>query len=519
MQTALIRPRIALLLALFVASLLPVVPAAAWEVTITESTSCLNVFDDLDVENLLDGDTATCWAECVDGPGQGESVTFRFEQPVILDTLGIANGCQSEDGFESYNRVGEIEVVYSNGARERFPLADEKGVQRLPLTPMATTSLTVVITKVVLADSPFDRGQTCLSEVQFGGRSQDESTSVMAPAPEPAPEQVTEQVTEQAPAPAETLDQAMAQAQADADAVRDPVTEPLAPQQGDAIVLPTEEPAAVFTATASSALSADLGGMTFSAANLVDGSKRTAWVEGVSGAGLGEWAEIVLPVRKPLAGVWIANGCQAGEHTFLANNRAKVLEIGLSGGDSRAVRIEDVPGLQYVDLGDTMTEHLRLTIKDVYAGGDGENTCLSEVRPAYVGAGKAVSGMDDEQLGTPEERAMSVVRAFYTRLITLDDGYGALYADALRDDEELIFEVFRETQKQRGMYQLFRKALVDLDDLILRADKVAEDEVKVVVDGFYTVYVGSTYERIDENTVFTLILEDGRWKILDKQEL
>ncbi len=487
--------------------------AVAWEMTIKESTSCLNVFDDLDVENLLDNDPTTCWAECADGPGVGESVTFDFGESVVLQQLGIANGCQGEGDFESHNRVAQVEVVYANGARERFDLADRPGLQFLPLTPMSTTSLTLVITKATLADSLFDRGQTCLSEVQFVTRVQADDKAGDK-APEAAPEIVEEPAEE-------TAEEVAAAPQPDPipDVVPDPVTEPVAPEQDNDLALPAEEPALKFSATASSALTTELGGLSFSADNLVDGSKRTAWVEGVPGPGVGEWAEITLPVRKPLAGIWIANGCQAGERTFEANNRAKILDLALSSGDTRPIKVEDAPGLQFVDLGDTMTESLRLTIREVYTGGDGEHTCLAEVRPSYVGAGQAVADMDEETLGTPEERALGVVRAFYTRLITLDDGYVDLYAGALRDDEELIFEVFRETQKQRGMYQLFRQALVDLDDLGMSADQVSDDEIKVVVDGFYTVYVGPAFERIDENTVFTLIYEDAHWRIMDKQEL
>lgn len=114
------------------------------------------------------------------------------------------------------------------------------------------------------------------------------------------------------------------------------------------------------------------------------------------------------------------------------------------------------------------------------------------------------------------QRAVQVVRTFYIRLFTLDDDYTELYSRAVRSDEELGFEVFRETMRQRGHYAFFREAAVDLSGLTFTPGPVKNAEVHVTVTGSYVLHVAHIQEQEPEDAVFSLVWEDQGWRIRDK---
>ena len=96
---------------------------------------------------LLDADPTTIWS-----PVEPDDavVTFRFESPVWITAIEVANGDQSgPDEFEATGRVRVAEVEMGRGQRLRATLIDGDGRQvvRFP-SPALTTQAKVVVSEV-----------------------------------------------------------------------------------------------------------------------------------------------------------------------------------------------------------------------------------------------------------------------------------------------------------------------------------------------------------------------------------
>jgi hypothetical protein len=106
---------------------------------------------------LLDGDPTTVWS-----PADPDDavVTFRFETPVWITAIELANGDQSgPEAFEAIGRVRVAEIEMGRGQRLHATLIDGDGRQvvRFP-TPALTTQVELVVSEttggsgVALAD-------------------------------------------------------------------------------------------------------------------------------------------------------------------------------------------------------------------------------------------------------------------------------------------------------------------------------------------------------------------------------
>ncbi|HFI0743671.1 TPA: hypothetical protein ACGPAS_001678 [Streptococcus suis] len=61
----------------------------------------------------MDGSNDTCWQDGQDGDGVGETLTYTFEAPVLLDKIYVINGrVQSEDKYYENNRLSDATVYY-----------------------------------------------------------------------------------------------------------------------------------------------------------------------------------------------------------------------------------------------------------------------------------------------------------------------------------------------------------------------------------------------------------------------
>jgi hypothetical protein len=127
--------------------------------------------------------------------------------------------------------------------------------------------------------------------------------------------------------------------------------------------------------------------------------------------------------------------------------------------------------------------------------------------------GGQVAGIKDQ------EALREAIRAYFTKLVTLDDGYTELYAEHVREEEAFMFEYFKELQRQRHVFHLFRNALVDTAGLRFGPALSERDRIKLEVDGSYTIYVGETYEDMSVHTIFTFVSEHGAWRILAAEDL
>jgi hypothetical protein len=120
------------------------------------------------------------------------------------------------------------------------------------------------------------------------------------------------------------------------------------------------------------------GDVTYEAANVLDGDDETAWSEGVSGDGVGEWIELELNGAGEVSRLVIWNGYQKGEQ-FEDNARVDRVRIEL--GDRRFdADLLDVRGPQAVDLPQTVrTDRVRLTIMSVHEGRRYADAALSGI--------------------------------------------------------------------------------------------------------------------------------------------
>lgn len=158
-----------------------------------------------------------------------------------------------------------------------------------------------------------------------------------------------------------------------------------------------------FKISSSSELETKKGSFTYSAKNAHDLSFKTAWVEGVSGYGIGEYLTYSFPVRHPrITSIIIANGYVKSEKAFKNNSRVKTLAVYHNGTKLAILHLKDIRGTQsfkFSPIGSTRTEKynpetksyrneidteasdwsLKFEILEVYKGDKYDDTVISEI--------------------------------------------------------------------------------------------------------------------------------------------
>lgn len=118
---------------------------------------------------------------------------------------------------------------------------------------------------------------------------------------------------------------------------------------------------------------------------VLDGNPTTAWVEGSSGDGIGEYLELFFEeTLDNLVYLKVRNGYQKSDTLYLANNRVKELKVELiyKGSVNQEFRftLEDKAGWQEFKLNVTRKfDRLRLIIDDIYSGTKYHDTCISDL--------------------------------------------------------------------------------------------------------------------------------------------
>jgi hypothetical protein len=119
--------------------------------------------------NLVDGKLATAWNEGAPSTGEGQYVSFRYDQKVRVTGLRIANGYQRTDAtFAGNVRVRRLRVSFSDDSPPvEIELKDAKGFQDIIFNhPYVLTSLRLTI----LTTYPTRKwDDAALSEVQLVG--------------------------------------------------------------------------------------------------------------------------------------------------------------------------------------------------------------------------------------------------------------------------------------------------------------------------------------------------------------
>lgn len=112
-----------------------------------------------------------------------------------------------------------------------------------------------------------------------------------------------------------------------------------------------------------------------------DGNSRTAWSEGASGPGIGEWIAFDFKEKVKLRKILIEPGYFKTKELWEKNNRLRVIDLKFSNGMTKEVTFPDEMKEQTIDAEGIKTESVMLTIKSIYPGrNDSKDTLVSEVK-------------------------------------------------------------------------------------------------------------------------------------------
>jgi hypothetical protein len=134
------------------------------------------------------------------------------------------------------------------------------------------------------------------------------------------------------------------------------------------------------TLCVSSAL-APASGNNYGARNLIDGQDGTAWVEGSSGQGIGDFIVVEFPTAQSVRGFSLHNGYAKSSDIYFKNSRIKDIDIAFSSGDSLETTLTDTMGEQRVTFNRPVkAKWLRITIRSVYPGSKYTDAAINELR-------------------------------------------------------------------------------------------------------------------------------------------
>ncbi len=122
-------------------------------------------------------------------------------------------------------------------------------------------------------------------------------------------------------------------------------------------------------------------GNDYSASNLLDGNNDTAWAEGVSGDGVGEYVSFSSQEPQVIKGIKIDNGYCKSVGLYNKNNRVKKIKIEFSDG---TVVEGDLSGEYGVTDEIVLDEpvictEVKFEILEVYKGTEYKDTCINEI--------------------------------------------------------------------------------------------------------------------------------------------
>ncbi len=137
----------------------------------------------------------------------------------------------------------------------------------------------------------------------------------------------------------------------------------------------------VFTMAAASSVLPPEYDSTYVPEHVFDGDIKTAWVEGVSHAGEGEWIQLSAAGIQTVQGIEIVNGYCKSEEIYIKNNRVRDIRITFDDGTSETFSLKDDFGrYQNFDFSEPKnTTAVKMEILSVYKGVKYQDTCISEV--------------------------------------------------------------------------------------------------------------------------------------------
>lgn len=114
--------------------------------------------------------------------------------------------------------------------------------------------------------------------------------------------------------------------------------------------------------------------------NIFDSDIRTAWCEGVRGAGKGEWIKVDFGKKLKIRSLEIKPGYFKNASIWKKNNRVSSIQLQFSNGQFRIFDLPDEMKTQNIALDGIETTFVKMTIRDIHAGSaDREDTPVSEI--------------------------------------------------------------------------------------------------------------------------------------------
>ncbi len=129
-----------------------------------------------EARNMLDGVPETTWR--MPGDGTGETLTFDFDSPVTLTSVGMVNGYAKTareggttlDWYAGNRRVLAVEWLFDDGTLVRQDLEETRTLQSIDVDPVTTESVQVrLVTVTPPGRGPSARNYTAVSEVSLVG--------------------------------------------------------------------------------------------------------------------------------------------------------------------------------------------------------------------------------------------------------------------------------------------------------------------------------------------------------------
>ena len=130
---------------------------------------------------------------------------------------------------------------------------------------------------------------------------------------------------------------------------------------------PHRKPSLHIRATASSTR-APIKAISYEARNVLDGNWRTGWVEGGSGAGLGEWIQCDFDREATLQRIIVTPGYFKSAKLWAENNRLSAATFYFSDGSSRKFHFPDRMEAQKLEVGNVKTTWVKMVLDEIYLG-------------------------------------------------------------------------------------------------------------------------------------------------------
>ncbi len=115
--------------------------------------------------------------------------------------------------------------------------------------------------------------------------------------------------------------------------------------------------------------------------SLFDGSDQTAWSEGLSGYGVGEWVVIAFDQPTSVSGIFLKNGYPRKAGHFSKNSALGQVDIRLSNGASYTRNVANHSRYQWLRFKSAEVKWIQMIIRKVRRGSRWKDTTVNELRP------------------------------------------------------------------------------------------------------------------------------------------